>query len=147
MSGPKDEDGLTPKQAAFARAYFECGNALEAYRKSYDVEPNARDSWIYVEAAQMLDHPKIALKLAELRKEADSTSIYNLTIANEELEAARKLAMQEKQVGAAVAAIAQKSKLFGLDKPARVLHGNDPDNPLPAQQVTVYQLPDNGRDG
>ena len=27
------------------------------------------------------------------------------------------------------------------------MHGNDPDNPLPAQQVTVYQLPSNGRDG
>ena len=27
----------------------------------------------------------------------------------------------------------------------KTLHGNDPDNPMPAQQVTVYQLPDNGR--
>lgn len=28
----------------------------------------------------------------------------------------------------------------------KVLHGNDPNNPMPEQQVTVYQLPDNGRD-
>ncbi|OAN76745.1 terminase small subunit [Sulfitobacter sp. EhC04] len=26
------------------------------------------------------------------------------------------------------------------------IHGNDPENPMPEQQVTVYQLPDNGRD-
>lgn len=32
-------------------------------------------------------------------------------------------------------------KIYG-DK---VLHGSDPDNPLPEQQVTVYQLPDNDR--
>ena len=46
MSG----DRLTPKQEAFARGYFETGNAAEAYRRAYDADENARDNWIYVEA-------------------------------------------------------------------------------------------------
>jgi len=28
----------------------------------------------------------------------------------------------------------------------KMTHGSDPENPLPAQQVTIFALPDNGRD-
>ncbi|QNQ64318.1 terminase small subunit [Brucella sp. 6810] len=66
---------LTPKQEAFALAFFETGNAAEAYRRSYDVSENAKDQWIYVEACQLLDNPKVAIGLQELREHAERHSI------------------------------------------------------------------------
>lgn len=117
---------LTPKQIAFALAYFETGNASEAYRQAYNVDPNSRDSWIAVEACLLLDNPKISLMLDDLQKQAAQISIYTRQKAMEELEGARSKAEAEKQVSAMVSAINSKIKLTGLDRPYRVeLTGKD----------------------
>ncbi|MEL6646634.1 MAG: terminase small subunit [Pseudomonadota bacterium] len=135
---PADE--LTPKQAAFARAFFETGNAAEAYRQAYDVVQDAKDGWLYVEASQLLDHPKVALKLEELRKEADKLSIFTRTQALEELEEARQLALKEKQASAAVSAVSSKAKLFGLDRETKLaLTGKDGG---PIQTLNLNELSD-----
>ena len=106
---------LTPKQDAFALAFFETGNAAEAYRRAYDVEPNAKDNWIYVEACQLLDNPKVAQRLQEMRERAEKHAIYTRQQALDELEAARKLAFSVQNPSAAVSAIAAKAKLSGLE--------------------------------
>jgi len=117
---------LTPKQEAFAVAFFETGNAAEAYRRSYDVDPNAKDEWVYVEACILLDHPKITLRLESLKEQAARHSIYTRQKAMDELEAARMLAMGEANPSAAVAAVNSKVKLVGLDRPSKVeLTGKD----------------------
>lgn len=67
---------LTDKQDAFALAYVETGNAAEAYRRAYDVAESARDGWLYVEACQLLDNPKVALRIKELQAQAQRLSIY-----------------------------------------------------------------------
>ena len=109
-------DKLTGKQEAFSLAFIETGNAAEAYRRAYDVAPDANDSWIYVEACQLLDHPKIAIRIAELNAQAASLSIYTRNAALEELEEARILAHKEGQAGAAVSSVSAKMKLFGLER-------------------------------
>lgn len=111
---------LTPKQEAFALAFLETGNAAEAYRRAYDVAPDAKDNWIYVESCQLLDNPKVALRLKELRDQAEKLSIFTLAAAMEEFEEARQAALREGQAAAAVSATTGKVKLFGLDKPARI---------------------------
>lgn len=116
------ERELTPKQEAFALIYFETGNGAEAYRQAYDVSENARDEWIYVEASQLIDHPKIAQRLSDLRDKAEKLSIYTRHKAMEELEEARQLALTEGQSGGAVNAVTAKIKLLGIDKPTRVEH-------------------------
>lgn len=118
MSG----DRLTPKQEAFARGYFETGNAAEAYRRAYDADENARDNWIYVEACQLLDNPKITLRLEELQHEAARISQYTVSQAFKEYEEARKLAVDEKNPSAAVGAVSGKVKLFGLEAPTKRNH-------------------------
>ena len=114
-------DGLTPKQEAFALAYVETGNATEAYRRAYDVEPNARDPWINVEACQLLDHPKISRRVDELQRQAAERSEYTIRAAFEEYEEARQLALKAGNPNAAVSAVAGKVKLFGLER-QRVRH-------------------------
>ena len=111
--------GLTPKQEAFAVAFVETGNAAEAYRRAYDVEASARDEWIYVEAIQIRDHPKVAPRISELQERAKAVGQYTINEAANELEEARQLALKEAQAGAAVSAVNSKVKLFGLDKPTK----------------------------
>ncbi len=120
MADDREEKGLTAKQEAFALAYFETGNAAEAYRRAYDVSPDARDSWVYVEACQLLDHPKITLRVEELQGQAERLSIFTRQKALEEFEEARELALKTGAAAAAVSATNGKVKLFGLDAPARI---------------------------
>lgn len=116
---PKPKPKLTPKQEAFAVAYFETGNAAEAYRRAYDVSDAARDPWIRVEACQLLDNPNISLRVLELQDQAAKLSMYTLKAAADEYEEARLLAMKGGNASAAVSAITGKVKLFGLEAPTR----------------------------
>lgn len=111
---------LTPKQDAFALAYFETANGAEAYRRSYDVGENPRNEWIYVEASQLLDHPGVQARLAELAERAADLSIYTRHKAMEELEEARAAAKSLGQASAMVGATTAKIKLTGLDSPQRL---------------------------
>lgn len=108
---------LTIKQEAFCQAYIETGNASEAYRSSYAAE-NMKPDAIHVQASKLLDNPKIALRVAELRgeiKERHSVTVDSLLA---ELEEARQAALtaETPQSSAAVAATLGKAKLTGLDK-------------------------------
>lgn len=116
----KQGKGLTPKQDAFALAFFETGNAAAAYRRAYDVSEDAKDHWIYVEAGQLLDHPEITLRLKELQEQAERHSIYTRQKAMEELEQARAEAIKLGNPSAAVSAINGKVKLYGLDAPTKI---------------------------
>lgn len=117
---------ITPKQEAFALAFLETGNAAEAYRRAYDVAPDAKDGWIYVEACQLLDNPNVALRLKELKAQAETLSLFNVAKAAEEFEEARAIAKAAINPAAMVAATSGKVKLFGLDKPGRLeLTGKD----------------------
>lgn len=117
MSDEREAETLTAKQEAFALAYVETGNATEAYRRAYDVEPNARDPWINVEACQLLDRPKIARRVEGLQRQAAERSQYTIRAAFDEYEEARLLAIASGNPSAAVSAVAGKVKLFGLDRP------------------------------
>lgn len=134
-----EQDSLTPKQEAFALAYFETGNAAEAYRRSYDVEPNARDEWLYVEASQLLDHPKIALRLKALSDQAAKLSVYTRHRAMEELEEARGVAKAQGQAAAMVGATSAKIKLTGLDRPQRIEHTGADGGPIQTEEVSARE--------
>lgn len=117
-----DTKEITQKQLNFAVAFFETGNAAEAYRRSYDVSPNARDEWIYVEACQLLDNPKITRKIIELREQAEKHAIYTRQKAMEEYEKARQAAESLCNPSAMVSAINGKVKLWGLEAASKVDH-------------------------
>lgn len=131
---------LTPKQEAFCLAFLETGNAAEAYRRSYDVATDAKDGWLYVEACQLLDNPKIALRLKSLRDQAERLSIFNLSAAMDEFEEARKLALTEKNPSAMVAATTGKVKLFGLDKPAKIEHAGKDGGAIQTEDAGAAKL-------
>ncbi|WP_329760616.1 terminase small subunit [Stenotrophomonas geniculata] len=121
---------LTPKQESFCQRYLETGNASEAYRLCYSAE-KAKPETVNRSAKELLDNPKIAARLSELRAEA--LVGHSVTVASllKELEEARLVAMKKRQGAAMVQATMGKAKLAGLEK------GGDPDDtPTPAS-VTV----------
>lgn len=118
------EKPLTEKQEEFAVQFVLLGNAADAYRKAYEVSPDARDSWIYVEAAQLRDHPKVAARIQELQAEAKKQGFYTVEKAHNELEEARLVAKKTGQASAMVKATEGKMKLHGMDKPKRIEHSS-----------------------
>ncbi len=132
---------LTPKQEAFALAYFETGNAAEAYRRAYDVADNAKDQWLYVEASQLLDHPQITLRLEALEAQAQKLSMFTRQKALDEYEEARQLAIKSASPAAAVSATTGKVKLFGLEAPLRSKHEHTGLNGGPIETITTKMTP------
>lgn len=106
---------LTPKQENFCLAYLETGNASEAYRRAYDASKMSVGA-INVEACELLDNPKIALRLAELREPIMKRHAITVDDLLAELEEARQLAMGTESAAPAVAATMGKAKLLGYDK-------------------------------
>lgn len=57
---------LTAKQEAFAQGIADGLDQASAYRAAYDAE-NMSDLAIYVEASRIMDNPKVALRVKELK--------------------------------------------------------------------------------
>lgn len=109
--------GLTLKQERFATKYIELGNASEAYRQSYSAG-KMKDKQVWEEASKLLNNPKVAQRVGELR--AAHAEEHDVTVASliRELEEARTAALTHEtpQSSAAVAATMGKARITGLDK-------------------------------
>lgn len=106
---------LTPKQENFCIVYLETGNASEAYRQSYNAE-NMSQNALNREASVMLDNPKIAQRIEQLRAPIIKKAQLTVEDLLKELEEARQLAIQTEAPAPAVSATMGKAKLLGLDK-------------------------------
>ena len=60
---------LKQKQEDFCNTYIELGNATEAYRRVYNTDRMKNDT-IQRESCELMKHPKIIARLAELRAPA-----------------------------------------------------------------------------
>ena len=65
---------LTQKQENFCLEYIKCGNASEAYRRSYNAE-KMKDATITNNAYKLLENNDIATRVQELRERATSSAI------------------------------------------------------------------------
>ena len=71
----KNSDRLTPKQEMFAQLSIERQNTLlSSYKEAYDCK-NMSDNAISVEASRLMQNPKIALKVLQLKRETDQKTI------------------------------------------------------------------------
>jgi hypothetical protein len=116
---------LTAKEAAFALAYVETGNASEAYRRAYNVRPHTKPESIWQAACRVLANKNVAQRVMELQAEARERLMVTVESLTDELEKARILAMSdEKGASAAVSATMGKAKLHGFLVEKRELSGS-----------------------
>ena len=107
---------LTPKQAAFANKYVECGNASEAYRNAYDAEGMKPES-VWVKASEVLGNGKVAVRVMELQEAARERAILSVATQTRRLqELSRTAESYDTAPGIAAAINAEKeiNKLNGL---------------------------------
>ena len=124
MARPLNEFGVTEQEEKFSQAFVETGNASEAYRRSYKSDKMSVNA-IGVEASRMLDRPRVALRISQLREKHSKR--HNVTVDSlvAELEEIKNVALSAEtpQSSAAVAAVLGKAKLMGLDKQLVQLSG------------------------
>ena len=104
---------LTSKQENFCHAFIELGNASDAYRAAYNAEKMSQEA-VYVEASKLLSHPKISLRIDELRQPAVEAAQMTLEGHLADLKMMRDLALSEKQYSAAINAETQRGKAAGF---------------------------------
>lgn len=109
----KHANGLTPKQEAFALAYVETGNASEAYRRAYDVKPDAKPEGIWVNACKTLGRANVALRVAELHEQHAKRHEITVDKLTEMLKEDRELARSGGEPAAAIKAVEVLAKLHG----------------------------------
>lgn len=68
------ENVLTQKQENFVQGIIEGKSQADAYRSAYSTK-NMSDNAIYVEASLLMDDPKIAQRLTELRNQMMKSSV------------------------------------------------------------------------
>lgn len=108
---------LTAKQEAFCLAYLETRNASEAYRTAYKAKAMKPET-VHREAKALIDHPKVATRLAELQAQVLERHALTVDDLVAELDENRGVALKAlvPQSAAATAATLGKAKLLGFLK-------------------------------
>ena len=104
---------LTGKQYDFAVSYVDCGNATVAYRKVYSTK-SMSDRAVNVEASRLLNHPKVSLKIQELKKPVRDQAQISLGELIEGFRTAAEIAIQSGSASGLVAAYRELGRLGGL---------------------------------
>jgi phage terminase small subunit len=117
MRGPEQfrhdnlaREKLTPKQEAFVLAYYQTGNACEAYRQAYDAA-NMSLASVDKEARRLLKDPRIAPRLQGLAVRSEGEAQLSLAEHMEELRVLRELAKERGHISAAIAAEVKRGEL------------------------------------
>jgi phage terminase small subunit len=89
---------LTAKQEDFCRKFMELRSASEAYRASYSAE-NSKKETVHRCATALLDNPKVAARLDELRSQAEKFTEITMGEVAGYLRRAFKVADEDRQSG------------------------------------------------
>ena len=107
------EKTLTPKQEAFCIAYIETGNATEAYRRAYEPTTN-KEATLNRSAKALVDNPKIASRVSELRAPVIEAAQLTLESHLEELKRLRDAALSAEKYGPAINAEVARGRASGF---------------------------------
>lgn len=70
-----DEQGLTPRQEAFACYYWEENNASVAYRRAFNVGRNVKPQTVWTAASALAANPKVRSRINALKDEAAKQAV------------------------------------------------------------------------
>ena len=105
---------LTLRQEDFVKVYLETGNATEAYRRAYNAEKMSENA-INVQAYKQVNHPKIALRLKELRGKVAARHDITLDKLTAMALEAYKVGKARKSADGMVGAVKQLARMHGLE--------------------------------
>lgn len=106
---------LTAKQEAFAQGIADGLDQATAYRAAYDVE-NMADPAIYVEASRLMDNPKVALRVKELKDALADRVLWTREMSVKALVQTFK----ESSGSVRVAAVKELNAMHGYNEPSKL---------------------------
>ena len=104
---------LTQKQETFCEEYVKCGNATEAYRRSYSAG-NMKQETVWKAASRLMADGRVAERVQQMRSAAAEKAQLSLQGHLQELARLRDLAVEEGQLSVAVTAEISRGKAAGL---------------------------------
>ena len=104
---------LTARQEKFCQGIVSGMSQADAYRSAYSIENKSKKS-VWEMASVLADNVKVVSRIAELRKPAIAKAMITLESHLDDLMKLRNLAVQEKQVGAAITAEIARGKAAGI---------------------------------
>lgn len=120
---------VTPKQELFCQEYLKCGNAAEAYRRSFGTDGMKPES-VWQCASRLKNNSKVIARLAQLHEKAvDKTIMSSIDV----LKGFTIIAQSEKNVGFKLKALEMLGKYHKLFKDAS---DSNPTVPV-ASNITV----------
>lgn len=106
---------LTQKQELFCQEMLKADQRCsDAYRKVYNVKPGTKDATVHRCAHELIENPKVAARIKELRNSAASAAVLSLDQHMADLEALREEARQAGQFSAAINAEISRGKARGF---------------------------------
>jgi hypothetical protein len=116
---------LTAKQEAFAQAIASGMTQADSYRAAYAVK-KMTDNAVYREASLMLDNPKIAKRVSELKAELSKKHLWTREMSVKALVKAYKVAEQQSQPSAMTGAVRELNLMHGYNAPEQVGNKAEP---------------------
>ena len=104
---------LTQKQENFCVEFVKCGNAAEAYRRSYNAS-KMQDVSVWNASSRLMSDDKIAARIQNLRDSAAKKAQVTLEGHLEDLKRLRDQSVESGQFSAAIAAEISLGKAVGL---------------------------------
>jgi phage terminase small subunit len=127
------EKALTPKQAAFARAYLEHGNATMAYEQVYNSAKGMNANTLARNAHALLHSAKVQAEVKRLQEAITKKTTRTIEDSIQEQEKAMAMAEQSGNAAAYSNASMAKAKLLGflIDRAEVRTGALDPDEARP----------------
>lgn len=106
---------LTQKQELFCQEMLKADQRCsDAYRKVYNVKPGTKDATVHRCAHELIENPKVAARIKELRNSAASAAVLSLDQHMSDLETLRDEARKAGQFSAAINAEISRGKARGF---------------------------------
>lgn len=105
---------LTKMQEEFTQALFAGKKVSVAFREAYPKSKQWTTATLNANASRLASNSKVVARLEQLRAPMARKTMYDALAAHDEAGAAFLGAMEEKQFGAAVAAVQLRAKIHGL---------------------------------
>lgn len=109
---------LTSKQETFAQHIANGSTQADAYRAAYNAE-NMADGSIWREASLLLDRPKVAQRVEQLRSELAKRNLWTREMSVKALVGAYRLAQGAGKARDMIGAVKELNLMHGFNEPTR----------------------------
>lgn len=109
---------LTPKQEKFAHCIADGMSQADAYRTAYSASKMSAGA-LHVEASKLLDHPKVALRVQELRGKLATKALWTREMSVQALVQAYRVAKEGNSATGMTGAVKELNAMHGYNEPTR----------------------------